>query len=694
MSLSQDDRLLKITTPLGEGAVLLQAFSGREELSKSFEYELSLVSEAPIDGAALLHQPVSWTVHDPDETPRVFHGVVRAFEAGAAIGRGLSTSTITVVPWFWFLTRTTDCRIYQNLSVPDIVADVFGRFGLSDFRNDCTNAAAVRDYTVQYRETAFDFVSRLLEDEGIAYRYETTAESHTLVLFDAVAQYVECTPHGSVEYRPELAAAPVVSMWNRRVEFIPGKSSTTDYNEQTPATDLLQTQTSVISLTGNSSFEQFEFPGRYRATDEGTAKATLRMEQWEASHDRVRGQSGCSSFVCGGTFTLTKHPADDGGQFVFLAVEHTASEPSSGQGRYRNSFVAAPADLPFRPMPDTPRPLAVGPQSAVVVGPSGEEIYTDEFGRVKVQFFWDRVGEANENSSCWVRLSEAWAGKGWGSLHLPRIGQEVVVEFLHGDPDRPIVTGRVYNGVQLPPFKLPDNKTQSGLRTRSTSGGDEETFNELRFEDKKDEEEIYFHAQKNFTRIVEHDDTLAVANDRTVTVKNNNSRTVSEGNDTTTIEKGNSTLTVSEGNHAVTVTKGKATFDVNEGDHAVTVAKGKATFDVNEGDHTVTVAKGKSELTVSEGKHAVTVSKGDSVLSVGQGDYTVSIGAGSCTIEAAQKITLKVGSTELVLSSEGITLKGLTLKLEAQTAATLKGLKTEVTADAMLVLKGGLTKIN
>ena len=658
MSLSQNDRLLKITTPLGEGAILLQGFSGREELSKPFEYALSLVSDSVIDGAALLHQPISWTVHDPEETPRVFHGQVRSFERGAAIGRGLTALTIRVVPWFWFLTRTTDCRVYQNLSVPYIVADVFNRFGCTDFRNDCANTYTAREYTVQYRETAFDFVSRLLEDEGIAYRFEATADAHTLVLSDGPAQFVECSPHSSVNYRPDLPSAAVVTVWNRRVEFIPGKASTKDYNEQIPATDLLKTQSSVIRLTGNSTFEQFEFPGRYRATDEGTTRATRRMEQWESQHDLARGASGCSSFLPGGTFILTRHPVDDGVSFVCQAVEHEGSEPGVGQGSYRNSFVAAPADRPFRPMPDSPRPLAVGPQTAIVVGPSGEEIYTDEFGRVKVQFFWDRVGESNENSSCWVRLSEAWAGKGWGSLHLPRIGQEVIVEFLHGDPDRPIITGRVYNGVQLPPFKLPDDKTQSGLRSRSTSGGDEETFNELRFEDKKDAEEIYFHAQKNFTRVVEHDDVLSVDNDRTITIKNNNGLTVTEGNDTTTIEKGNSTLSVKEG------------------------------------DHAVTVAKGKSELTVSEGKHTVTVSKGDSALAIDQGDYKITLGAGSCTIEAAQKITFKVGSSELVLSSEGITLKGLTLKLEAQTAATLKGLKTEVSADAMLVLKGGLTKIN
>jgi type VI secretion system secreted protein VgrG len=658
MPLSQDDRLLKITTPLGEGAVLLQRFSGREELSKPFEYELSLLSEAPIDGAALLHQPVSWTVHDPDDTPRLFHGLVRSVERGADTRRGLTVSTIRVVPWFWFLSRTSDCRVYQNLSVPDIIAEVFERFGSSDYRNDCTNTYSAREYTVQYRETAFDFVSRLLEDEGISYRFETTADAHTLVLFDGPTQYVECSPHASVEYRPDLESAPVVTAWNRRVEFIPGKSSTTDYNELTPALNLIKSQSSVISQIGNGNFEQFDFPGHYRAATEGTARATRRMEQWESQHDLTRGQSGCSSFLSGGTFTLTNHPADDSTSFVFHAVDHSASEPASGQGNYSNSFVAAPADRPFRPMPESPRPLAVGPQCAVVVGPSGEEIYTDEFGRIKVQFFWDRIGKSNENSSCWLRLSEAWAGKGWGSLHLPRIGQEVIVEFLHGDPDRPIITGRVYNGVQLPPFKLPDNKTQSGLRTRSTTGGDEETFNELRFEDKKDEEEIYFHAQKNFTRVVENDDVLGVEHDRAVTVKNDNSMTVSEGNDTTTIKKGNSKL------------------------------------EVQEGDHAVTVSKGQSAWTVSEGKHSVTVSKGNSVHAVDQGDYTLTLGAGSCTIEAAQKITLKVGSTELVLSSEGITLKGLTLKLEAQTAATLKGLKTEVTADAMLVLKGGLTKIN
>jgi type VI secretion system secreted protein VgrG len=432
------------------------------------------------------------------------------------------------------------------------------------------------------------------------------------------------------------------------------------------------------------------------------------MEEEEVGYDTVRGTSRCSSFRPGGKLTISGHPLDDGSAFAFLAVDHSATEPHvpgvrDGRGEYANTFECLPADRVFRPARVTPRPMAVGPQSAVVVGPCGEEIYTDQYGRVKVQFVWDRVGTKNENSSCWMRLTESWAGKNWGTVFLPRIGQEVIVEFINGDPDRPLVTGRVYNAAFMPPYTLPDNKTQSGIKTRSSKQGGTDDFNELRFEDKKGSEDIYFHAQKDAHRVVENDDDLKVLHDQTITVTNARTLTVKDADETITIEKGNrsrtvstgnDTLTVSKGNRAVTVSKGTEMLTVSEGDRTVTVDKGKDTLNVSTGDRVVLVKTGNDTHTVSTGNREVKVEVGNDTLTVSTGNHTVKVSAGASSTEAAQSITLKCGPSEIKLAPDGITIKGLTVKIQGETMASLKAVKTDVNGDGILTLKGGITMIN
>jgi type VI secretion system secreted protein VgrG len=672
MPLPQTDRLLTVTTPLGADAVLLVGFTGREELSRPFSFALDLVTDQPIAPADLVGKAVAWQVVYPDEAPRKFHGLVRSLAVGPLVGRGLRSYRAEVVPWVWFLTRGEDCRIYQNQSVPDILAAVFGRYGFTAFRNDLTGSYSPREYCVQYRETAFAFVSRLMEEEGIFYKFEHTAGAHTLVLCDAVSHYADCDPHAHVEFRPELANAEVVSTWERRYEFVTGKSAHTDYHFITPATDLLATTDTVVALPDVAKFERFEFPGGYTATAAGTARIALRMEEEEVGYDTVRGTSRCSSFQPGSKFALAGHPLDDGHSFALLAVDHAASEPHipgvrDGRGEYSNSFECLPADRVFRPARATPKPMAVGPQWAVVVGPAGEEIYTDQYGRVKVQFVWDRVGTKDENSSCWVRLTESWAGKNWGTIFLPRIGQEVIVEFLNGDPDRPLVTGRVYNAAFMPPYTLPDNKTQSGLKTRSSKGGAAADFNELRFEDKKGSEDIYFHAQKDFHRYVENDDDLTVMHDQTVTIQNARTLTVKDADETITIEKGNRSRTVKTGND---------TLLVETGHREVTVETGNDTHTVKTGNRVVTVETGNDTLTVKTGNHTVKVDTAKSLT------------------EAATSIKLKCGPSEVELTPSGITIKGPTVKIEGQTMAEVKSPMTTVKGDGVLTLKGGVVMIN
>ena len=707
MPLDQNDRLLTISTPLGADEFLLIGFSGREEFSKPFHFQLELISEnQAVTAADLVGMPISWKVVLPKETPRQFHGLVRRLTAGPRMSRDHRSYRVEVVPWLWFLCRATDCRIYQNLSVPDILAAVFDRYGFQDFKNSLTGTYAAREYCVQYRETALDFVSRLMEEEGIFYYFTYEDSKHTLVLADAAATYEACSPHSAVEYRPELASSEVISTWERDYAFVSGKTALTDYNFEQPATNLLTTTDSVVQLSGISSFEQFEYPGTHIATARGTALAKLHIEEEEVGYDTANGTSRCTSFRPGGKFTLELHPSDNG-DYTFTSIDHSGNDSaipgiSHGSREYSNSFKVIPVATVYRPARRTPRPMAYGPQPAVVVGPSGEEIYTDKYGRVKLQFFWDRIGTKNESSSCWVRVSEAWAGKQWGIIFLPRIGQEVLVEFLNGDPDRPIVTGRVYNADQMPPYALPDNQTQSGVKTRSTKGGDDATFNELRFEDGKDKEDVYFHAQKDFHRFVENDDDLKVEHDQTITIKNNRTLTVTEGNEvieitkgdrTRTVKTGNDTLMVETGDRTSTVKTGKDTHTV-ESDHTVTVKTGNDVHTVETGNRTATVKTGNEVLNVDTGNRTVTVKTGNDELTVTSGNHTIKISAGTSTIEAATSITLKVGGNKIEITAGGITISGATVKVAAQTSCSIKGLQTEIAGDAMVKVQGGLIQLN
>ena len=713
MALSQVGRLVTVTTPLGADAFVCTAARGREELSRPFAFTLDLLTDSTsVAPADLVGQPVGWKVNMPAATPRLFHGHVARLVAGPTIGRGLRAYRADVVPWLWFLTRTADCKIFQAKTVPDILTAVFDAFGFSAYQNKLTATYPTLDYCVQYRETAFAFVSRLMEEYGIYYTFTHAAGEHTLVLADDPSGYAPCDPHASVEYRPDLPAAEAISRWERAYQFGSGKVAHTDYNFETPATALLKTVDTAIDLAPVKKYELFDYPGRYGLPADGQALAKVRIEEQEAGYDTAAGDSRCSSFRPGGTFTLKLHPADDG-DYVLTAVEHTAAEPwaagsgGGGSGEYANTFVAAPAAVPFRPTRTTPRPAVVGVQPAVVVGPSGEEIHTDQYGRVKVQFFWDRLGANDEKSSCWVRVAEMWAGKQWGMVFTPRIGQEVLVEFLDGDPDRPVVTGRVYNAAQMPPYALPDNMTQSGLKTRSTKGGGTDTFNELRFEDKKDAEDIYFHGQKDFHRVVEHDDDTKVGNDQSITVKNNRTLLVEEGYEKITISKGDRERTVSKGNDTLTVTEGNRTVTVSKGDDAYTVSKGNLTLDITKGTRTTTV-EGDDKLTVNTGSHLVTVSTADAKLGVTKGDWLVDVAAGLASVSAAKSITLKVGSNSVVIDTKGITLDaskitlvvgGNKVELAAAgidmkgTQVKIAGVTVEVAGDAQTKVSGAMLEV-
>jgi type VI secretion system secreted protein VgrG len=506
----EQDRLLSLETPLGADKLLLRSFSGQEGISRLFGFHLDLLSEDHnVDFDKIIGQKVTFGVklYQPGQE-RYFNGYVSRFRQLPGEER-LARYEAEVVPWLWFLTRTADCRIFQNMTVPDIVQDVLKGFGFQDIELQLHGTYDSREYCVQYRETAFNFVSRLMEQEGIFYFFRHEKSKHVLVLGDSPSAHKPCPVQAKVEYERTggigaKAHEDVIFQWRTEQELRPGKYALADYNFETPSTRLLANVNSQINQGGNQRFEVFDYPGEFGKRNAGDQYAKVRMEEEETGHATASGEGNCRTFTAGFKFELYGFERrDQNGSYVLVEVSHTAEEggfysgAGSGEASYRNSFLALPSAVPYRPPHMTRQPVVWGAQTAVVVGPSGEEIYSDKYGRVKVQFHWDRVGKRDEKSSCWIRVSQPWAGKNWGGVAIPRIGQEVVVDFLEGDPDRPLITGRVYNAEQATPYDLPAHQTQTGIKSRSSKGGGTANFNEIRFEDKKGHEQIFIQGEKD-----------------------------------------------------------------------------------------------------------------------------------------------------------------------------------------------------
>ena len=524
----QAQRWLSIATPLAEDELKLASFHGVDAVSRLFRFDLDLFSENDsIDFAAVVGQPVTLKVQLADDTLRYFHGHLARF-----VQSGRSENFITyraeMVPWLWFLTRTADCRIFQQKKVPEIIEKIFKDLGYADFSLRLRGSYEPRDYCVQYRETDFNFVSRLMEEEGIFYFFEHQEGKHILVLADSPAEikpvpeqptaHCDTSPGGWRDHDVVLSCA-------LEEEFRPGAFAHTDYNFETPSTSLM------ANVAGKNKFEIYDYPGEYMQAGLGDQLARIRLEEQRAVTVKLRGDSNCRAFTSGYKFKLADHYRTDLNQeYLLTSVQHSASvglNYSSGTGeeaRYTNSFEGIPATQPYRPPRVTPQPLMQGCQTAVVVGPAGEEIYTDKYGRVKVQFHWDREGKKDQNSSCWVRVSSPWAGKGWGGLQVPRIGQEVIIDFLEGDPDQPLIVGRVYNAGQMPPFGLPGGAVISGFKSNSTKGGG--GYNQISLDDTKGNELLHIHAQYDQDNKVLHDERTSVGNDRTESVGHDETITI------------------------------------------------------------------------------------------------------------------------------------------------------------------------
>jgi len=519
--------LMKLTTPLGAGLLRFSAMSAVEELGRLFDFSVSALSEKnDIDPNALLGKRVSVSVELSDKKLRQFNGIVTSAGLDGAKGR-LFAYSLKLRPWLWLLTRRADTRIFQNLSVPEILKQVFQPYS-SDFQDQLKGSYPKLEYCVQYRETDFNFVSRLMEQEGIYYFFKHTAEQHMMVIADRASVHVPVAGHAQFRYRPQSLGAidfDCINEWRFSHEIQPGKVTLTDYDFIQPSTNLQVSAEQARDHAGSKG-EFYDQPGEYVSKGDGGRYAHLRLEELQARHSAASGYGSMSALTIGHRFTLADHPRKDQNRehiVISTRIDMRNEGYESGgtdTASYSCQFTALDSREVFRPQRVTPKPVVPGPQTAFVVGPEGDEIYTDKHGRVKVQFHWDRLGKRDADSSCWMRVSQPWAGKGWGVLSLPRIGHEVVVEFLEGDPDRPLITGSVFNAENLPPYVLPDNATVSTLKSRSSKGAAASNFNELRFEDKKGEEYVWFQSEKDHFHLVKNDVVEDIGHDEFVTVAN------------------------------------------------------------------------------------------------------------------------------------------------------------------------------
>ncbi|WP_295456224.1 type VI secretion system tip protein VgrG [uncultured Thiodictyon sp.] len=523
MGATQATRVISVNTVLGPDALLLAGMTAAEQLSQPFEYELALLSERiDISAGALLGTPATVALLLPSGERRFFNGYFKRFSQVGCEGTLVHYRAV-LVPWLWFLSRAADCRIYQDQTVPDIVKAVFREHGFTDFKECLSGTYRQWTYCVQYRETDLDFVQRLLEHEGIYYFHEHTDGKHTLVLADSGCAHSPTPGYAQISYYPPGRTGPQdlerIHTWSLDHEVRPGAFAHTAFDFTAPRKDLLA-RNSTPKDHALASLEVFDYQGDYTETGDGEGYARIRLEECQADYEIVRASGNARGLTCGGVFTLKEHPrADQNREYLIIAANYRLQSDDFGSvdaaplgPTFACSLTAMDAAVPYRPPRRTAKPIVQGPQTAIVVGKSGEEIWTDQYGRVKVQFHWDRYSQADEKSSCWVRVAQVWAGKGWGGMMIPRIGTEVIVDFLEGDPDQPIVTGRVYNGDGMPPYALPGEATKLTLKSSSSKGRG--GFNEIRMEDKKGSEQLFFHAEKNEDVRVKHDAFEWIGNER------------------------------------------------------------------------------------------------------------------------------------------------------------------------------------
>ena len=676
---------ITISSPLPATDLIFESMATTAGLSMLDEIQLTLVSpSADLSPEALLGKPVTVTVALPDDAKRYFNGYVTRFAIGAHRGRHYGYQA-TVRPWLWFLTRTSDCRIFQEMSVPDIVKKVFEDHSVALFEFKLFRSYRKWTYCVQYRESDFNFVARLLENEGIYWYFKHTDGKHKLILVDSQSAHDAVPNHDTLPYYESAAGAPpdteFVSNWTFSREVKTGKSVLASYDFQRPSTNL-KVEKEKTRSHDLGDYEMFDYQGDYIQSADGTQLAEDRVDELQSRFQLLRGTSNGQSIEAGHLLKLSHHPRDDqNAEYLVTAMSihaHNDSHESGsgGSGGYDCSFSAIPSAQQFRPPRRTPKPFVQGPQTAVVVGPGGEEIFTDKYGRVKVQFHWDRYGKKDDKSSCWVRVSHPWAGKNFGGMHVPRIGQEVVVGFLEGDPDQPLITGRVYNAEQMPPWDLPANATQSGILTRSSKGGGYGNANAIRFEDKQGSEQLWIHAEKNQDIEVENDETHWVGHDRTKTIDH----------DETSHIKHDRTETV-DNNETITIHANRT--EVVDKEESITIHGGRT--EIVDKEESISIHGGRTEKVDKD--ESITIGGGRTETVANNESITIN-GGRTEVVANDESITINGGRTETVAKDEGITINGGRTETVAKNeSVTINGGRTETVAkDECITINGGRTE--
>jgi type VI secretion system secreted protein VgrG len=669
MTAPQDQRqgaqYLAITTSAGDQALQLSRIRGREAMSEPFAYELELYANgAGPTCDSLIGTEASVAITASDGTVRRIHGVLTRFGvSGAWPNQARTVFRARLEPKLALLEHSGDCRIFQSKSLPDIVSEVLSGAGVTQTKKSLTSSYTARDYCVQWRESNLAFVRRLLEEAGIAFWFTHTASAHTMVLADSAQAYGTTSGTSALTWRHDAGAGfedDAVGDCALDLHLRPDVIGTNSWNFETPSTAL----TAKAQGSGTSRVLQ-DWAGTYASASAGESLAKLRLAAHDARAKLLRLRGVMRTLNAGQKFTLAGHPRSElNGSWAVQAIEIDATPE-----RYQADILALPAATVFRPPLATPKPRIASAQTAIVTGPSGEEIHTDKYGRVKVQFHWDRSGKTDDTSSCWLRVAQGWAGLGFGAFFTPRVGAEVVVGFLDGDPDQPLVIGCVHNAEKTLPYALPANKTRSTLKTKTSPKGAADAANELRFEDKKDSEEVYLRAQKDLKVEVLNDATTTITHDRKVTIDNDDTLTVKQARK----------VTVSEGDETLTIAKGKRTISV-AGDESHSV----------DGDYKLTVG-GDMTLSVSG---ALTIKAASVKIDSSSGAVTITSAAGM-TLKANQNVSVSATAKFSATGSAGATVSTpAQLSLKGAMASFKADGMGEVSSGGILTVKGALVKIN
>ncbi len=623
MARTQANRFAQFETVLGPDELVLTSLETSEGLSTLYSFDVWAEGQKlEYDLNSLIGGPASVDLRTPGGG-RYFHGIITeaAFLGGTAGeetqgDRGVYRFTLS--PWMWLLTRWTDSRIFQDQSVPDIIKAVFKDRGFEGFEDRLTKTYPKRVYCVQYEESDFAFVSRLMEQEGIFYFFEHEANQHTLILADAVSAHKKTPGYEDIEFLDQHkgGAGSGERFWSmtQHATVAPRSVSLSDFNFERPSANI-GVKMDAKSEHPADNGEVFRYPAGYSDRDVGQALVKLAVDaaRVERSHIRLAGDVG--GLLCGAAFDLSSHPsASMNGAYVAASVHYSVTNPGydaqAAPAKIEMYVRALPKANPFRPPANTPRAVVRGPQTAIVVGPAGEEIHVDNYGRVKVKFHWDRRGKNDDTASCWMRVAQVWAGGRWGAMAIPRVGQEVVVEFLEGDPDRPLITGRVYNKEQMPPYPLKGDKWRFTIQSRSEGGSG---FNELRFDDAKSKEEVFVHAQRDYRTIVLHDTIIDIKNSRSTLIRDSDETTeLQKGNRSTAIKAGSDALKISKGDMTTKVDVGSILFQAGK---AIELKVGSNSIKIDQSGVTIKATLVKIEAqALIDAKAPMTTVKGDGML--------------------------------------------------------------------------------